>query len=175
MFDYDRKEKNEYLCGEERREKHLEINGKIIHFMGRLDRIDRDNRGNICIVDYKTGGKQESSFSDIKDLFLLNGKDNRETKLNNIFELLFYCWLLYKGEEITPKIIYLFNIKDNRIKIGRNKNKEDFVYNKEINDEFESYLKGLVKDLLDIKEGDTYPMNKNDKNCEYCPYKLFCN
>jgi CRISPR/Cas system-associated exonuclease Cas4 (RecB family) len=158
-------------------EKDLEINGKIIHFMGRLDRVDRDNRGNICIIDYKTGSKgdSDSSCSGFDELFLLNDKKIRKKGLNNVFEILFYCWLMYKGEEITPKIIYLSNIKDNRIKIGSDRKKEDFVYNKQINDEFESYLKGLVASLLEKKDGEIYDMNKNDDNCKYCPYKLFCN
>ncbi|MCH3924288.1 MAG: PD-(D/E)XK nuclease family protein [Bacteroidales bacterium] len=177
LFVYDREEKNEYLCGEKEIKKDLEINGKIIHFMGRLDRIDRDNRGDICIVDYKTGSKgdYDSSCSGFDELFLLNDNKSRKKGLNNVFELLFYCWLMYEGKEITPKIIYLSNIKNNRIKIGSERKKEDLVYNKQINDEFESYLKGLVSDLLDIKEGDTYPMKNNDDNCKYCPYKLFCN
>ncbi|MBQ9253887.1 MAG: PD-(D/E)XK nuclease family protein [Bacteroidales bacterium] len=152
----------------------LDLNGKVVSLKGRIDRIDTLKDGTIRLLDYKTGKKSEKKFDSIDDAFYPDKDGARKIHADYLFEILFYCYLLYNKtkQNIQPKLLYLSNMKDSDILIG--KEKQVLVYDENINQLFEQRLKELLSSLIEKQEGEVYIRNLSEKNCAFCQYRLLC-
>ncbi len=184
VFKQDKKEKVEYLCGEKEYSWDLQVDNHIVHLKGRLDRMDliETKNGNkvLRIVDYKTGNVKDRWFKSFEDLMFPAGETkSRKDGLENIFEVLFYCYLVFnteKVEKIKPELMYLTQIKEKEILIAKGKRgeKETFYYDDSANEQFEQCLKTLLNTLVQKQQGTKYDAIINEEKCKYCDYKLLC-
>lgn len=190
VIEMDEKQQNVYLYGELPLEHCIEIDGHRIHFKSRLDRLDRDKYGNYRIVDYKTGKKNKEGIGDLVDVFNKD-YDNRKLRTGRadyVFEILFYCWLVYNqpkkqsvllhnigGKTLQPVLLYLSNVEDNAILIGKRDDKTTMIYDEEMNKNFENELKILVSSLINKRNGEKYQKTPDTNACKNCDFALLCN
>ncbi|MGP1514492.1 MAG: PD-(D/E)XK nuclease family protein [Bacteroidales bacterium] len=180
----EREEKIEYLCGEKEYSVDLEIENHIVHFKGRLDRMDyiiqKDGSKILRILDYKTGMKKEKSFICLEDLvFPPSDIIPRKDGFENIFEILFYCYLVFNNEDVTkikPELMYLTHMNEREITISEagSKNKEIFYYDSIANEKFEECLKELLNKFLRKEENEKYDAIMSEEKCKWCDYYLLC-
>lgn len=175
----DKEEENQYILGEENFTHSLEIGEHIFHFKSRLDRIDTDKNNNFRIVDYKTGKRpQNFKINSIADIFERE-KDRKE--IGNIFEILFYCWLIYNQKDgkrfkynsktdIKPAVLFMSDITNGDIIY----NKEPLIYTEQINEQFEKELKKLLSSLINKTNKPIYEETPFIKTCERCDFALLC-
>lgn len=136
---------------------------------GRTDRMDRKN-GILEIIDYKTGGKEES-IDNLNKVFTHEGNST-----NYIFQALLYCVAALENgitQKVLPSLIYIHH------KAGTNRN--DYVVKMggspvdvtAIQDEFKKLLQELLKEIFDTST----PFEATDKKerCTYCDFKQICN
>ena len=183
LVEIDIKQENIYLAGELSLTHDLDIDGKTIHFKSRLDRLDKDKNGNYRIVDYKTGKKDSDGIGELIDIFNkdYDNRKQRAKRADYVFEILFYCWLVYnqptfkKGTTLKPILIYLSDMENNNILIGKGNNKKILVYNEEINNLFEQELKRLISSLINKEQGEEYKKTTDKATCQYCDFAILCN
>lgn len=184
VWNIDGDEKIDYLCGEKEYRVDLEIEGHIVHLGGRLDRMDYvlDGKEKVLrILDYKTGTAKEMKFNEIRNLMFPQNttKARSEDGFDYIFEVLFYCYLVYKSGGVTkikPELMYLSKMHEREIYRGARNAKKVFYYDEEAHIEFEKCLIELLKTLIN-KEKEEYPiynMEFNDKKCKFCDYRILC-
>ncbi len=175
----------EYIGGEKEYKRDLNVGGYTVHLFGRLDRIDRvedSNYGHVVrIVDYKTGAAKERNFNTFEQLMQCpnEGQKSRKNGFENIFEILFYCYLAYNNGEadvIKPELLYLSNLDDRDITMSesRSRNKNVFYYDKNTNEAFEKSLKTMLGDFLSKQQGEKYEAIINEDKCRYCDYYILC-
>lgn len=153
----------------------IPINGvdTKVYFTGSADRIDR--LGNkIRIIDYKSSIKSDDKFkfTGFEDLF-------NDSQYNKQFQLFMYAWLVVKNnlakpEELQPCIISFkkFEEKPRFILENKDRNAEVLAFTEELLEEFESYLKTEVLQILG--SGNFIQTDDLDK-CTYCAYASMCN
>lgn len=124
----------------------LKIN-QLLYVSGKIDRIDADIKGNLEIIDYKTG-KQPSPKDLGKDLqlsvYALAATDNQ--------------FLNKKLSQVTFSYIYL----QNNEKISLKKTNDDVILIK----------KTLIETAKEINK-QQYPPQPG-KHCDFCPFKIVC-
>jgi len=184
VWNIDRNEKIGYLCGEKEYKVDLEVEGHTVHLGGRLDRMDYVFDGTeevLRILDYKTGRAKDIRFNEINDLMFAQDttKARADSGLNYIFEVLFYCYLVYKNGEATkikPEIMYLSKMQEREMYCGKGSAKKVFYYDENTHREFEKCLIELLKTLInkEKEEYSIYDMEFNDKKCEKCDYRILC-
>ena len=180
----DRDEKIEYLCSEEKYTYDFKTANYTVHFSGRLDRMDyvmeKDGSKVLRIVDYKTGKAKIRNFEKIEDLFIVPDDTLvRSDGFENIFEILFYCYLVYNNKDvkrIKPELMYLTHPNERNITMAdaRQHNKQTFYYDETANARFENCLKQLLDSLLLKKQNEKYEAVMGEEKCKYCDYKLLC-
>ena len=133
--------------------KNYNVEGEL--FTAVLDRIDRDNEGNYIIYDYKT-----SSTKTEKEI---NPKGDKSDYYN---QMAFYKYILHKKENIDfdkIRTIFLFPDTSKQTEIFLSKEACIEVKNK--------YLDVIKK----LRNYDFDNSDHNEKACEYCINKTFCN
>ena len=103
----------------------------------------------------------------------------RKDGFENIFEILFYCYLVYNNKDvkrIKPELMYLVNPNEKDITMTdtRVRDKQPFYYDGEANTQFENCLKQLLDSLLLKKQNEKYEALTGEKKCKYCDYRLLC-
>ncbi|MDR1006704.1 MAG: PD-(D/E)XK nuclease family protein [Bacteroidales bacterium] len=159
----------------------IEANGRkyAVKFGGRIDRIDLEGN-NLVVVDYKTGGDIQK-FKDMDTLF----RNAEGERASYIFQVLFYCWLLWDNEFMKQKGITFSSIKPQILYIHKLKAETDkdftpsyegkpLIYDAELHNEFDGWLKDCVQDMLSFNQSATYWRNCNEDNCRYCEYAVLC-
>lgn len=175
----DKEEGNQYILGEENFTHSLSIGEHIIHFKSRLDRIDTDKNDNFRIVDYKTGKRpKDFKINSIADIF---DRERDRMEIGNIFEILFYCWLIYNQKEgnsfkytsktnIKPTVLFISDIKNGDIIYDNT----PLIYTEQINEEFEKELKALLSTLITKGADAIYEETTFTKTCKKCDFALLC-
>lgn len=179
LVNTDKEEGNQYILGEEEFTHSLSIGEHIIHFKSRLDRIDTDKNGNFRIVDYKTGKRpKDFKINSIADIF---DRERDRMEIGNIFEILFYCWLIYNQKDgnnfkytsktnIKPTVLFISDIKKGDIIYGN----KTLIYTEQINGEFEKELKKLLNTLITKGADAIYEETTFTKTCKKCDFALLC-
>lgn len=163
------------IMGEKEITGEIDVDGQKVLLKGRIDRIDIAKDGHMRIVDYKTGKKSSSNVTIVlSDAFECNLKGARKSKMNYLFEILMYCYLLYhvKGGKINiqPCLQYLSDIKDTDIIVDKNV----LIYDEQTDKDFSTLLQEKLRSLLSKQEGEVYKRNTNNTTCKYCGFKLLC-
>jgi RecB family exonuclease len=143
--------------------------GVDVNFSMTIDRIDKRN-GNICLIDYKTGG-DTLEFSSVDELF----DASNEKRPKAIFQLMLYAcayskYISYNGS-IQPYIYQLKKLNINHLPPLMYQ-KAPFTDYLSLKDEFWHRFQQLIAELFnpDIP----FEQTKNIHNCEYCKYAKIC-
>ena len=159
------------IAMEEKSDKELNINGKVINFSFTIDRLQERN-GCIEVIDYKTGS-DEPNASNFDEL-----KDPQKYKKHAILQLLLYCeaYLQQNPTEkrsIIPKIyslrkIYTDQNYSSEIKIG------DYIdyNNTNTREDFINLFDGIIEEIINPKE--PFSQATGDNSCSFCGFKEIC-
>lgn len=132
---------------------------------GAIDRIDIKD-GITRIIDYKTGNVGKLNIKgDLKDTDFVKNKE--------IFQLLFYAYLL-KDELLTEKTFKLgiYPFKNLSEKLSFVKVNDEELLTFEILEEFEKILSSILSDIYDPEI--PFTQAEDDKVCRYCLHKNIC-
>ena len=147
----------------------IEIGG----FIDRLDVVEEDGRSLLRIVDYKTGGKTETT-STVRDLFDHRGLEHKHYMMQTFI----YALILHELSPITPMLpiaptLFFVNHARNPsftpyLKLG-GEHLTDFA---RIADDFRKHLTQLIAEVLDPSR----PFRPTDdtRTCTSCPYYALC-
>ncbi len=157
-----------------------DINNKSIQIAVKaiIDRIDSID-GTYRIIDYKTG-KAEKKFRSVEALF---DKDNT-ARNKPVFQILLYSLIYHKLKKIaveTGIVPGIYNFADLNTpdfdpyiyqKTGKNAEKLQGEMFSAILSEFDSKLRGLLKEIFN----PSIPFNQtgNIQICERCSYNIIC-
>lgn len=159
------------IAMEEKSDKELNINGKVINFSFTIDRLQERN-GCIEVIDYKTGS-DEPNASNFDEL-----KDPQKYKKHAILQLLLYCeaYLQQNPTEkrsIIPKIyslrkIYTDQNYSSEIKIG------DYIdyNNTNTREDFINLFDGIIEEIINPNE--PFSQATGDNSCSFCGFKEIC-
>ncbi|MEN8221821.1 MAG: PD-(D/E)XK nuclease family protein [Acidobacteriota bacterium] len=132
---------------------------------GTIDRID--NRDGITrIIDYKTGNFNKLNIrGDLKDTDFVKNKE--------IFQLLFYAWLL-KEKLLTGNKFKLgiYPFKKFSDKLSFVKVEDEELLTSEILEKFEDVLSSILSEIYDPEI--PFTQTGDEKNCRYCLHKNIC-
>ena len=158
----DKNKDRKFVSAEEEIVYKKNINAREISFGGRIDRIDEKNK-RLILCDYKTGGTEEK-FKGIEGLFDGSKKD----RAKYLFQIMFYAWLLWEGQDINVEIMYVHSLK------SKNYENKIYTYTAEIHKEFDECMKKLIKNLFDTDEINVWEPQPKENICKYCYYKTLC-
>lgn len=161
IFD-DKNKDRRFVSAEEEIVYKKNINAREISFGGRIDRIDEKNK-RLILYDYKTGGTEEE-FKGIEGLFDGSKKD----RAKYLFQIMFYAWLLWEGQDINVEIMYVHSLK------SKNYENKIYTYTAETHKEFDECMKKLIKNLFDTDETKVWEPQSKEHICTYCDYQTLC-
>ena len=161
IFD-DKNKDRRFVSAEEEIVYKKNINARDISFGGRIDRIDEKNK-RLILYDYKTGGTEEE-FKGIEGLFDGSKKD----RAKYLFQIMFYAWLLWEGQDINVEIMYVHSLK------SKNYENKIYTYTAETHKEFDECMKKLIKNLFDTDETKVWKPQPKENICKYCDYQTLC-
>lgn len=145
---------------EELLERYIEVEGVQVRIKGFADRVDRVGN-TIQVIDYKSGKVNKLDLK-ITELNQLLGEKPKSKAL----QLLMYAWMafpsLHPGQNIASAIVSFRNLNEQLLELDWEKEK---VFEVEKMQEFESFLKDVLREMLDI----AIPL----KNHTYTKYSLF--
>lgn len=161
IFD-DKNKDRRFVSAEEEIVYKKNINAREISFGGRIDRIDEKNK-RLILCDYKTGGTEEE-FKGIEGLFDGSKKD----RAKYLFQIMFYAWLLWEGQDINVEIMYVHSLK------SKNYENKIYTYTAETHKDFDECMKKLIKNLFDTDETKVWEPQSKEHICTYCDYQTLC-
>jgi len=143
---------------------------------GNIDRLDmiRTVEGPVVrVVDYKTGGK-ENSAGDLSELFKRNGNKHY------LFQTFLYCDILHNVGDpdvdsaypLVPILFYVNHAAASNFKAYLTVAKKEVKNFKDYVDDFEAQMQELLNEIFDR----TIPFapTTEDKTCNSCPYRTLC-
>jgi CRISPR/Cas system-associated exonuclease Cas4 (RecB family) len=139
-----------------------------VYLHGLVDRIDQIGN-NYLIIDYKTGSvnKTDLRFSDWDDLAT-------ETKLDKCFQLLFYCFVFAKQNNlkngVEAAIISFRQLNSGYIFLETPDGKE---LTESSLQKFEALISELLEEIFDKEK--PFQQTADSSICEKCPYLPICN
>ncbi len=150
-----------FIAAEKEVKKSVEVNGTRLNFGGLIDRIDSED-GMLVLCDYKTGGSEEK-FKTVEALFDPSDKE----RAKYLFQIMFYAWLLWRGNPIKLEIIYIHKLKssDNKVK--------SYIYDRQTHEAFDRQMKQLMTSMLSEDVGG-WRADGNEDVCRYCDYADIC-
>ncbi|MCF8422976.1 MAG: PD-(D/E)XK nuclease family protein [Bacteroidia bacterium] len=153
----------------------IDINGveTLVYLKGSADRIDKLGN-NIRVIDYKSSVKTDDKFkfTNFEDLF-------KDSKYNKMLQLFMYSWLVVKNklakpEELQPCIIPFKKFEEQpKFILEDVKGGGILNFTSELLDEFESYLKLEISQIISITT--KFNQTEDEVKCEYCSYASICN
>ncbi|MBR5962537.1 MAG: PD-(D/E)XK nuclease family protein [Bacteroidaceae bacterium] len=143
---------------------------------GKIDRMD-EKEGILRIVDYKTGGKDDS-FSKLESLF---GSSNKKY----VFQIFFYSWVLCHDKKnleqlnipsevkISPALLYLKKTANKEYNPTISGNKQpvtDFEsqYYKDFNEQLQMLLERI------FNSDEPFKQAPSNNSCKYCKFLSLC-
>ncbi len=144
---------------------------------GIIDRMD-SKEGTLRIVDYKTGGS-EQTLSSMDELFANDGK-----RKGYIFQTFLYAAIICRQQEseahqqqVAPALLYIHQASQEDhspvIKMGEpRKEKLPITHFALLEDEFRDRLQELLAEIFDPNE--PFTQTEDLKKCEYCDFKSVC-
>ncbi|MCK9628950.1 MAG: PD-(D/E)XK nuclease family protein [Bacteroidales bacterium] len=150
----------DYLDSEKTIEKTVELrDGFSLKFKGIIDRLDITADGR-RIVDYKTGKGDFSVGLNYERMF----SDKQDKGDAIMLQLILYAVVLdeKKADVIEPYMLRSIFKAKRYLRIIDN----------EVADNFMPLLASKLSDLFDKEL--PFTQTKNEKNCEYCPFKIIC-
>lgn len=156
-----KKPERRFVAAEKEVVKTVEIDGQLLRFGGKIDRIDKEGN-KLILCDYKTGGSPEK-YQEIEELF----DPNKEKRAKYLFQIMFYAWLEWSGEPIDLEIIYLHKLKSSRYEV------KSYTYDSEQHEIFDQNMRALIASMLSTEQ-NTWEALGNDNICRYCNYKDLC-
>ncbi|MBU0879172.1 MAG: PD-(D/E)XK nuclease family protein, partial [Candidatus Omnitrophica bacterium] len=157
------------ICLEEKFQGQIKLNGEVISFISKVDRIDQCSDGSISIIDYKTGGvgsipkrlaqleKMEFSRSSIKD----NIKS---------FQLPLYYYLTrerFSGVCLNAEL-YSVRTLERKPFISQS----DYLHKERIMEICLKALEFIFGELFD--PNIPFEPDRQDRHCESCGFRCFC-
>ncbi len=137
---------------------------------GKIDRVDRVG-GRLRILDYKTGGVDSLSFSNLEELFKKDLKKHKK----EILQALVYTYILSKNKTsengFQPVIYSLRKFFDEIYSPEVTWGKKDFSF-REIEGDFFGLLKVLVQEIFSAE--NVFTQTPYVEKCRYCPYNKIC-
>ena len=136
---------------------------------GRIDRMDIKN-GTLEIIDYKTGGQEESP-KDLSQVFALEGKN-----MGYIFQVLLYSIAALesgKADKVSPSLLYIHRKSSaQRQDFIVTINKQPVIDANTLREEFKALLKEKIYDIfnLDVPFAPTC----DESRCQWCDFKRLC-
>jgi len=142
--------------------------GVRIKIGGIIDRLEEKN-GNVCILDYKTGGRAKS-IKFLEELF-----EMKENRAAHIFQTFVYASVQCRMTKnpVIPELLYIQEIaKEDYSPVIQYAGSpvEDFH---ELNPDFETLLTNKLNELFNPEI--PFSQTSATGNCKYCDFKEMCN
>ncbi len=161
---------------EQKLEGKINVNDLVVNLRGTADRIDRLDNRILRIIDYKTGKAvaKEITVKNFADLAF-------SPDLNKAFQLFFYAWLFWKGDEgrgtgdggIQAGIISFKDLSAGlkTLKLDTGNLKTDLL-DESVFPLFEEALKTLLTDIFSPQS--SFIQTEDLKVCGYCSFAGIC-
>ena len=146
-----------------------------IQIGGIIDRMDRVG-SSIRIVDYKTAAADayKNKMPSISALFDSDEKKQRK----ELLQAMFYAVLLKQMQptlKIQPLLYFLHDSFNEHVDFALIDTSTGAIID-DVEDYISPFMDSLQDTLCKIFDRHTpFVQTKDDKNCQYCPYKLLCN
>ena len=130
------------------REKYLEDNIEDMRMRGILDRMDRNENGDLVIVDYKSGKAPAERY-----------------KESRFFALKIYALLIYQELGEMPKELKLIYLRNSKI--------HTIPFDEEVLEDIRNEILNIWEDIKVAFKTNQFPTQTNPL-CDWCSFKSIC-